>query len=129
MDVKSRQIQKLYIAYFGRPADPSGINYWLINSPSGTSINDISKIISSQAEFSASLVADKSIEAQINYIHNNLFDRKVDFESINYWHYLIDQGTHMIIDYVCDLIATEKNNDNNQYQVLKMFLFDILSSF
>lgn len=22
------QVQKLYIAYFGRPADPTGLNYW-----------------------------------------------------------------------------------------------------
>ena len=27
----SNNLQKLYIAYFGRPADPSGINYWVSN--------------------------------------------------------------------------------------------------
>ena len=114
MNVKSSQIQKLYIAYFGRPADPSGINYWLINSPPGTSINDISKIISKQAEYTESLVSDKSVESQINYIHNNLFGRKIDFDYINYWQSLIDQGTHIISDFVCELISFDRSNDNDQ---------------
>ena len=114
MGFKSSQIQKLYIAYFGRPADPSGINYWLINSPPGTSIDYISKIISKQTEYSESLVSDKSIESQINYIHTNLFGRKIDFDYINYWQSLIDQGTHIISDFVCELIAADRKNDNDQ---------------
>ena len=113
MSVKSSQIQKLYIAYFGRPADPSGINYWLINSPQGSTINDISKIISTQAEYTESIVSDKSIESQINHIHMNLFGRKVDFECINHWHSLIDQGKSIISDFVCELISSERNIINN----------------
>ena len=113
MNVKSSQIQKLYIAYFGRPADPSGINYWLINSPPGSTINDISKIISTQAEYIDSVLSDKSIESQINYIHTNLFGRKVDFECINNWHSLIDQGKSMISDLVCELISSERNFVND----------------
>ncbi|AIQ98257.1 ABC transporter ATP-binding protein [Prochlorococcus sp. MIT 0801] len=113
MNVKSSHIQKLYIAYFGRPADPSGINYWLINSPPGTTINDISEIISTQDEYTESILSDRSIESQINYIHMNLFGRKVDFDCINNWHSSIDQGKSIISDFVCELISCDRNIKNN----------------
>ncbi|MFS2161032.1 DUF4214 domain-containing protein [Pseudomonas sp. Pseusp122] len=34
------QVQKLYIAYFGRPADPTGLNYWTsqVNAAGGNMV-------------------------------------------------------------------------------------------
>jgi hypothetical protein len=34
------QVQKLYIAYFGRPADPTGLNYWAsqVNAAGGNMV-------------------------------------------------------------------------------------------
>ena len=37
ISVDSKEIQKLYIAYFGRPGDPSGVNYWISRSIEGLS--------------------------------------------------------------------------------------------
>ena len=48
MGINSEQIQKLYIAYFGRPADPSGVQYWLSNSSEMTQLRDISNALSTQ---------------------------------------------------------------------------------
>ncbi|MBC3910326.1 DUF4214 domain-containing protein, partial [Undibacterium sp. NL8W] len=41
-------IQKLYIAYFNRPADPSGLAYWMAQS---FTLNQIADSFSKQAEY------------------------------------------------------------------------------
>ena len=66
MSIDSGQIQKLYIAYFGRPADPSGVKYWLTNSTKGTKIRDISNALFTQSEYKKSVLFDKSIDFLIN---------------------------------------------------------------
>ena len=49
IDVDSNELQKLYIAYFGRPGDPSGINYWLSRSKESLDLRSISHELSIQA--------------------------------------------------------------------------------
>ena len=46
--VDSKELQKMYLAYFARPADPSGIQYWLSNSNESLTIREISEQFSRQ---------------------------------------------------------------------------------
>ena len=39
INADSKDLQKLYLAYFGRPGDPSGINYWISCLNESFSIN------------------------------------------------------------------------------------------
>ena len=50
-NVDSNKLQTLYIAYFGRPGDPSGINYWLSRQKELFSIREISDQLSMQEEY------------------------------------------------------------------------------
>ena len=106
MNFGSKEIQQLYIAYFARPADPSGINYWLTNSPKGTKIGDISKSLYSQPEYKESIIMQKPLDFQVNQFYINLFSRKADFEGINYCLYLIENESLSISDFVCNLISS-----------------------
>ena len=56
MEVDSSKLQQLYIAFFGRPADPPGIQYWLSKVISGVQIRDIAKQLSIQDEYKLSLI-------------------------------------------------------------------------
>ena len=51
--IDDNALQKLYIAYFGRPGDPSGINYWLsqANSIELLTLKKISLELSIQDEY------------------------------------------------------------------------------
>ena len=57
MAIDSEQIQKLYITYFGRPADPSGVTYWSNNSSKSTQLREISNAIFTQLEFKKSVIS------------------------------------------------------------------------
>jgi len=85
MSSNSIKLQKLYIAFFGRPCDPSGLNYWLSELENKTQLIDIAKSFANQKEYMHNLTSTNSIEFQIHQIYFNLFARKADFDSLNSW--------------------------------------------
>ena len=108
ININSQEVQKLYIAYFGRPADPSGLNYWLSNLNNFINVKEISLQLSLQEEFTNQISDNKSIEFKINKFYLNLFNRKVDFESLNYWIEMLDKKKINISDIVCNIISSKK---------------------
>ena len=72
INIDANILQRLYIAYFGRPGDPQGINYWLSESKKGITIKDISDELSKQNEYTKNIVDDNSWEYQINKLYLNL---------------------------------------------------------
>jgi len=100
INIDSNELQKLYIAFFGRPGDPSGIRYWLLHSDNFVTLKDISNELSRQDEYIKHIVKDKSIEFQINKIYLNLFGRKADFDGLNYWIKKVDNENQTISDIV-----------------------------
>ena len=104
ININSHELQKLYIAYFGRPGDPSGINYWLSRAKESITIREISNELSRQDEYLKYVAYDKSIDFKINKFYLNLFNRKADFDGLNYWMEMINNKDYEISDIVCDLI-------------------------
>ncbi len=103
-NVGSTDLQKLYLAYFGRPADPSGKNYWLSQLKNLLTLKDISNEFSRQEEYIKSIPSDKSIEFKINKVYLNLFNRKADFDSLNYWLKMVENPEYNISDFVYNLL-------------------------
>ena len=103
-DFDSNDLQKLYIAYFGRPGDPSGINYWLSRSNESLTIKEISNELSRQDEYIKSIVQNKSLDFKVNKVYLNLFNRKADFDGLNYWIEMINNKEYKISDIVYNLI-------------------------
>ena len=96
IDVDSNELQKLYIAYFGRPGDPSGINYWLSRSKESLTIREISNELSRQDEYTNYCSHDRSFDFKINRLYLNLFNRKADFEGLNYWIDMVNSQNYKI---------------------------------
>ena len=80
----SAEIQKLYIAYFGRPADPGGLSYWVGQLASGVSLTQVANSFSSSPEYQA-IYTGKSNLALIDQLYQNLFGRSSDFGGLQYW--------------------------------------------
>tara|TARA_B100001250_G_scaffold385039_1_gene380440 strand:+ start:5495 stop:6868 length:1374 start_codon:yes stop_codon:yes gene_type:complete len=108
MNVESNDLQKLYIAYFGRPADPSGINYWLLRSQKLLTLREISNELSRQDEYTNYVAHEKSFDFKINKLYSNLFNRKADFDGLNYWKEMIENKQYQISDIVYDLVYLSK---------------------
>ena len=107
-DFDSNDLQKLYIAYFGRPGDPSGINYWLSRSNESLTIKEISNELSRQDEYLKDIAHDKSLDFKINKIYLNLFNRKADFDGLNHWIEMITNQGFEISDIVYQLVYSNK---------------------
>ena len=113
LKLDSKELQKIYLAYFARPADPPGIHYWLSNSNKSITIRDVSEQFSRQEEYIKSLFTNKSLESQINKLYLNLFNRKIDFSSLNYWMRMVNNENYQIPDILYDLLYS----DNKSYSI------------
>ena len=86
------QVQQLYIAYFGRPADPIGQAYWAANIDAAK--GDISAVIAgfSASKESAELFGNKSTIDKVTAIFQNAFGRAPEPEGLAYWVAQLDSG-------------------------------------
>lgn len=85
-------IQKMYIAYFGRPADPIGLDFWAnkVDAAAGNLdavINGFAASNESQALFGNKTSAEK-----INAIYTYLFNRPAEPAGLTYWVQKLDNG-------------------------------------
>lgn len=86
------QIQKLYVAYFGRPADPEGLNFWSEQvDREGGSLNSVISGFSASTE-SQTLYGNFTTAQVIQAIYANLFSREPDPDGLAFWQEQIDGG-------------------------------------
>jgi hypothetical protein len=105
----STQLQELYVAYFGRAADPTGLDYW---TESGITQAAFAANMYAQNEFK-SVYGDKSVEAQVNQIYKNLFDREADVTGLTYWTQEINLGNLKVAEIATHLIWAAQNNSGS----------------
>ncbi|MFS2161945.1 DUF4214 domain-containing protein [Pseudomonas sp. Pseusp122] len=86
------QIQNLYIAYFGRPADPVGLAFWAaeVNAANGNLSTAIAGFSASTE--SAALYGGMSLAAKVTAIYSNLFNRAPEPAGLIYWVTKISNG-------------------------------------
>lgn len=88
MAVTSAQVQELYVAYLGRAADQSGLDYWMAElnaeQPTLTLENLRANFVNEQAEY-ADIYGGLTREETVIEIYNNLFGRAPDAAGLAYW--------------------------------------------
>jgi len=100
------QLQQQYIAYFGRPGDPSGITNWL---NSGLTEEQFAEKIYAQDEYKTTTIASKSTQDQVNSLYVNLFGRSADAEGLLFWTGEILAGRKTLSNLALDLIWSANN--------------------
>jgi hypothetical protein len=88
-------IEELYVAYFGRAADPAGLNYWLSQEAAGTSDATIALQFVPQLETlglypllnTPTLLSGSAAQQAtfINAVYQNLFGHAADTAGLSYW--------------------------------------------
>ena len=112
------EIQQLYIAYFGRPADPAGLDYWV---STGISTKNFAAAMYAQPEFQQ-VNAGLSVSQQVNALYVNLFGRDADVEGLTYWTQQINTGKIALASIANDLIYAANNSPAPQSVIDKAAL-------
>jgi hypothetical protein len=105
----STQLQELYVAYFGRAADPTGLDYWV---EKGISTAAFAADMYAAPEFK-SVYGSLTTEAQVNQIYKNLFDRAADVTGLTYWTKEINLGNLKLAEIATHLIWAAQNNEGS----------------
>lgn len=98
MAVSANDIQGLYIAYFNRPADFLGLQFWTdAANKAGGDINAVANAFAASPEYKlnftdATTGAMKSTAAIIDTIYMNLFGRHAELDGIKFWGNAYDTG-------------------------------------
>lgn len=86
------QVQQLYIAYFGRPADPFGQRYWAqVIDDAGGNIASVLAGFSASNE-SQALYGTSNTAQKVAAIYSNVFNRAPEAAGLAYWVSQIDSG-------------------------------------
>jgi len=108
MALTETQIQELYVAYFGRPADPDGKDYWMSSAAGAPTDRAFASHMHGQAEFQDAY-GSMTTQAQVNQLYQNLFNRDADATGLAYWTGEITQGNLKLADIAVNLIHAAKN--------------------
>ncbi|SDF93433.1 MULTISPECIES: DUF4214 domain-containing protein [unclassified Duganella] len=102
-------IQQLYVAYFNRPADAAGLDFWAKQVTNGASLAAISATFAATPEYKA-LFAGQSNDQIVATIYQNLFNRAPDASGLKFWS---DKLTNkdLTIDNVVEAVAASAQQD------------------
>ena len=85
-------IQNAYLAYYGRPADPGGLDYWAGRlKAAGGNLDEIIAVFGDSAEFTGRFGALGTAEL-VNAIYQRLFKRDADPEGLAFYRGLLESG-------------------------------------
>lgn len=114
------QVQVLYIAYFGRPADPDGLAFWA-NGVVGTN-EELDQLADSFAETPEYLATIQGLSTKqiIDLFYENLFSRFAEQEGQDFWVNGIESGVLNPQDIGVDigLAALNANPPNTDSQAI-----------
>ncbi len=113
------QIERLYVAYFGRPADPTGMAYWetVIESAVAAGqaadavLQSVANTFGSSAEYTATY-AGLNTNGIINMVYQNLFSHAPDPSGLLYWAQKLASGA-LTLGQIVDAISTSAINAGN----------------
>jgi len=108
-------IQKLYVAYFNRPADPAGLAFWeTAVEAAGGSTAAVSAAFAGSDEYKTAY-ANKTNAQIVDAIYQNLFGRPAEDAGKAYWADLLDKGTVTIDAAVTTIAGSAQGSDMTAY--------------
>lgn len=91
-------VQSLYVTYYGRPADPAGLDFWatVLDEQNG----DLSAILQdfgTSAEYTSSF-GNLSSPELINNLYQQMFGRDAEPGGLSFWANILDSGALSLMD-------------------------------
>ena len=111
---EAQVIQNAYLAYYGRPADPAGLDYWTGRlKEAGGNLGEIIAAFGTSAEFTerfGQLDTTELVEA----IYQRLFKRDADPEGLAFYRDLLESGQKHLGSIALDIFNGVKREGDRQ---------------
>jgi len=121
-------VQKTYIGYYQRPADPGGLIYWAGRlDSSGGNLTDIIEAFANSAESQAlyGTINSSNISTVVNGIYNALFGRDAETEGLNWYINGFNSGQYTPATIMLNVLYGAQNEDlqsvNNKLTAANLF--------
>jgi hypothetical protein len=113
MAISALELQRLYLAYFGRPADPGGMDYYLDPAANWSIFSDGAEVTVgfSQSPESIALYGAQFGEEQVRQIYRNLFNREAEPDGLAYWVGQVQSGEIQPAGAAYAILVGAKNED------------------
>ncbi|MEO3388731.1 DUF4214 domain-containing protein [Mesorhizobium sp. CAU 1741] len=89
-------IQGIYLALFGRPADPAGLAFWEAETNGGTDLSAMIGALTGTDEFIGRFGEDASPSVVVTAIYQSLFNRDPDPEGLAFFLEQLESGAQTI---------------------------------
>ncbi|HKL27281.1 MAG TPA: DUF4214 domain-containing protein, partial [Desulfuromonadales bacterium] len=105
------QVQSIFIAYYGRPADPAGLKYWAERlDAEGGNLDAIIDAFGTSAE-AEELFGGMTNEATVNTLYNQMFDRDADPAGLEFYVGQLESGEMTLSSIALDIYNGAQNDD------------------
>lgn len=108
-------VQKLYVAYFNRPADPGGLRFWEdIVTANGGDTSAVSNAFAVSTEYQTTYAGKNSLQL-VDQVYQNLFGRGGEVGGLLYWSNKLDTGALSLSNIVTAISASAVGTDADAY--------------
>jgi len=105
------ELESLYVAYFGRPADVGGLTFWVnVLNNNAAGYQDVSAAFAASPEYRA-LYTGMSHGEIVNSVYHHLFGRDAEPGGLAFWTGHLDAGTLTIDNIVTAIAGAAQNED------------------
>lgn len=110
-------VQQLYVAYFNRPADTAGLDYWtnIVAAQNGDT-TAVSAAFAAETEYKSEYPATMSNADIVNKVYLNLFGRAAEDAGKAYWADLLDKKAITIDKVVAQIADGARGTDAEAYE-------------
>ena len=107
-------IQNAYLAYYGRPADPGGLDYWAERlKEAGGNLGEIIAAFGTSAEFTDRF-GELGTTELVNAIYQRLFKRDADPDGLKFYRDLLESGQKHLGSIALDIFNGVKREGDRQ---------------
>ena len=105
------QVQQLYVAYFGRPADYLGLQYWTKTAATSAGYTTMVNAFAQSDEYHA-MYDGQDNRVLVDTVYQHLFGRHAESAGIDFWAMQLDNKTVTIGDVVTAVAAGAQGTDS-----------------
>jgi len=111
----TKDVQELYVAYFGRPADPDGLDFWTTNLDADPNLFPQAVTAFADSDEYSAMYANMDTREVVMEVYDNLFSRVGDEAGVNFWVNALNTGAMTIDDMVIKMIDGAQGRDEDVY--------------